>query len=215
MCVEHLWTVVNAQKGSNSADVRRSGSNVMGSGPLFQYRSYQEQESLQLNAKDVSVIVDTVCRSQRVPEESVWGEMDPQEIWDAGSKSIGDACVTILIKLIMDMYIEHGPSVAYVLVLQMLHQALLNTDVAVRIRAFDVVYNLSLHSLMMSNTPDAAFFEKENNADKAHKRFSRDMSSPCRSPIGRLQTLSEEGENGMEPHTTDDPVPQECWTLHH
>lgn len=202
MCIEHLWTVASLQRGHTTGDGRRSASNVMGSGPLFQYRNYQEQESLQLNSKEISVIVDTVCSSQSIPEESIWGDMGTYEVWQTGGKSIGHACVTILIKLIMDMYIEHGANVAYMLVLQMLHTALHSADVSVRLRVFDVIYNLSLHSLMMSNTADASFFEKSETAEDAEKEGSRppfrDAHSPEKSSVIKLQTLNEEAASGVK-----------------
>ena len=207
MCTEHLWTVAGMQMGLGSGEMRRSGSNAMGTSPLFQYRNYEEQESLKLTSKDIAVVVDTVCRSQCISEESVWGEMDVHEIWIAdsnGAKSIGEACVTILIKLIMDMYLEYGPSVSYVLVLQMLHQSLLNADAVVRIRAFDLVYNLSLHSLMMSNTSGASFFEKSDDvidkaAAAASHSASRDQSSPEKATTRKLDTLKEEAETNTSP----------------
>ena len=202
VCAAHLWTVANLQVKSSastsSVDGRHSGSSIMGSGPLFQYRSYQQQESLQLNAQDISTVVETVCPSEKNQEEPLWGAMELHEIWNgdsAGAKPVGEACVTILIKLIMDMYIEQGPSVAYILVLQMLQQSLYHPDVAVRVRAFDLVYNLALHTLMFSNTPDDAFFEKRDASgekDGGHQ-LSPDLSDKTEMR-SRLHTLKEEAE---------------------
>lgn len=209
LCTDHLWTVVDLQKEAITGETRRTGSNVMGSGPLFQYRNYQEQESLQLSSKEIPVVVDTVCGNP--PGESVWGDMDLNEIWDStGDKCIGEACVAILVKLIMDMYIEYGPAASYLLVLQMLSRSLQNEDASVRSRAFDLIYNLSLHSLMMFNVPDDTFFEQpdlDHPADKGPVKRLKEINPAEKSTVIKLQTLNEEVESGTN-HKKADIVPK-------
>lgn len=102
----------------------------------------------------------------------------------------------------MDMYLKKGPGLSYVLVLQMLHRSLLNPLTAVRVRAFDFVYNLALHSTMMSNTPDGSLFEQKTKIDRTierrrdqSNRNSRDLE---RNAIPKLHTLKEETEQNSE-----------------
>lgn len=56
---------------------------------------------------------------------------------------------SILIKLVMDMWLEMPAHESLPLVLDMLQATLEGGDVACRTRVFDLVYNLSLHAHVM------------------------------------------------------------------
>eukprot|EP00210_Caulerpa_lentillifera_P002014 g1931.t1 len=212
MCIEHLWTVIDHQNGLSISENRRSASYLLGSAPLFQYKSYREQGRLDLDSGVISVILDTVCGAVHSNEASFWGEAQLADLWESssGSKSIGEACVTILVKLIMDMYLKKGPGLSYVLVLQMLHNSLLNPLASVRIRAFDFVYNLALHSTMMSNTPDDSLFQRkvhEQTVERRRDQSNRNSRDLERSAIPKLHTLEEETEPNPEQESVFEMIP--------
>ncbi len=56
-------------------------------------------------------------------------------------------------KLLLDMWLGVGSELALPLALRMLQQALYQQEPLLRARAFDVVYNLSLHSCLLSELP--------------------------------------------------------------
>eukprot|EP00198_Chlamydomonas_reinhardtii_P002370 XP_001691706.1 predicted protein [Chlamydomonas reinhardtii] len=58
-------------------------------------------------------------------------------------------CGSILMKLIIDMWQRCGPVGSYTLVLRMLRAALRSSQPSTRARAFDVLYNLSVHGAML------------------------------------------------------------------
>ena len=61
----------------------------------------------------------------------------------------GQAMASILIKLMVDMWLDMPAHTSLPLVLSMLQAALLEGDVACRTRVFDLLYNLSLHAHAM------------------------------------------------------------------
>jgi hypothetical protein len=65
------------------------------------------------------------------------------------SDSIGQICACVLAKLVVDLWLGVGGEVAAPLVLRMLQQALSQLQPQYRARAFDIVYNLSLHGCML------------------------------------------------------------------
>jgi hypothetical protein len=58
-------------------------------------------------------------------------------------------CGSILAKLVMDLFLRAGPGVSYTLVLRMLRAALRSRHGPTRARAFDLLYNLSVHGAML------------------------------------------------------------------
>lgn len=56
---------------------------------------------------------------------------------------------SIVVKLIMDMWLQADPVESFALMLPMLCTALAQQDPIYRVRAFDLVYNLSLHAQMI------------------------------------------------------------------
>jgi hypothetical protein len=63
-------------------------------------------------------------------------------------------CSCILIKLVMDCWLRSGPAVALPLVLRMLQKALAHPADAIKARAFDLLYNLSVHAAMLMESVD-------------------------------------------------------------
>ena len=64
----------------------------------------------------------------------------------------------------MDMYLGMGPEVSYPLVLHMLQQALEDEDAEIRSHSFDTIYNLSVHSQMLSITKEETIHEEPEAA---------------------------------------------------
>lgn len=56
---------------------------------------------------------------------------------------------SIVVKLIMDMWLQTDPAESFALMLPMLRGALAQQDPIYRVRAFDLVYNLALHAQMI------------------------------------------------------------------
>lgn len=65
-------------------------------------------------------------------------------------------CGSILMKLIIDMWQRCGPVGSYTLVLRMLRAALRSSQPSTRARAFDVLYNLSVHGAMLRGDSEEA-----------------------------------------------------------
>lgn len=55
-----------------------------------------------------------------------------------------------MIKMIIDMYIELGPNISYVLILDMLSKSLKESQNRYRSQVFDIIYNLSHHGHMLT-----------------------------------------------------------------
>jgi hypothetical protein len=56
---------------------------------------------------------------------------------------------SIVVKLIIDMWLQADPVESFALMLPMLRTVLAQQDPIYRVRAFDLVYNLSLHAQMI------------------------------------------------------------------
>jgi hypothetical protein len=99
----------------------------------------------------------------RCDDEAAVGHWAPRPLSAEGGlaggapacESLGQLSGCVLAKLIVDTWLRAGSAAAAPLVLHMLQQALSSTHACVRARAFDVVYNLSIHAAMLV-TGDAA-----------------------------------------------------------
>eukprot|EP00775_Hariotina_reticulata_P012214 gene12214-12352_t len=163
---------------------------------LFQPTAYTPQEALQASATDVAAVVEVLCgKPNPATPSAITGTIgleDPAPYWQAHaasseqqqqqqmlykqapgqqphSESIGQISSCILVKLIIDLWLTAGPAAAFPLVLRMLQQALYQPHPDYRARAFDIVYNLSLHGCMLLRDRPAAVEAGHGHSSASHQ----------------------------------------------
>ncbi|KAL1204790.1 hypothetical protein V5N11_017399 [Cardamine amara subsp. amara] len=114
--------------------------------PLFQYRHYSEQQPLRLNTAEVGEVIAAVC-SEASSTPSNQMTVSPQLTSKTGKPSM-DVAVSVLIKLVIDMYVLDA-RIAAPLTLSMLEEMLCSTKAACRIRVFDLILNLGVHAQLL------------------------------------------------------------------
>ncbi|XP_010520122.1 PREDICTED: uncharacterized protein LOC104799352 [Tarenaya hassleriana] len=128
--------------------------------PLFQYRHYSEQQPLRLNSAEVGEVIAAVC-SEASSTTSNQMTLSPQ-LTRKNAKPSMDVAVSVLIKLVIDMYVL-DPGIAAPLTLSMLEEMLCSPKGACRIRVFDLVLNLGVHAQLLEpmTNDDATTIEEE------------------------------------------------------
>lgn len=111
---------------------------------LFQYKPYSEQEKLNLTDADITAAMTSVFGEF---EERVPGQ--PPVMHASPLMQASSAGIVILIKLIIDLYLGHGPEVAFPLVLYMLQEPFVRGDEQARCAVLDVILNLMVHSELL------------------------------------------------------------------
>ncbi|PPS06514.1 hypothetical protein GOBAR_AA14135 [Gossypium barbadense] len=114
--------------------------------PLFQYRHYSEQQPLQLNPAEVSEVIAAVC-SETSSRSANTLTVSSRLSYNSGKQSM-DVAVSVLIKLVIDMYVLDS-GVAAPLTLSMLEEMLSSPRAACRVRAFDLIINLGVHAHLL------------------------------------------------------------------
>ncbi|CAH8260228.1 unnamed protein product [Arabidopsis lyrata] len=114
--------------------------------PLFQYRHYSEQQPLRLNPAEVGEVIAAVC-SEASSTPSNQMTVSPQLTSKTGKPSM-DVAVSVLIKLVIDMYVLDA-RIAAPLTLSMLEEMLCSTKAGCRIRVFDLILNLGVHAQLL------------------------------------------------------------------
>ncbi|KAK4754581.1 hypothetical protein SAY87_002685 [Trapa incisa] len=128
--------------------------------PLFQYRHYSEQQPLRLNPNEVCEVIAVVCSD--ISSSGNPNSMTVSSKLSNNGKPSMDAAVSVLIKLIIDMYVL-DPGIAAPLFLSMLQEILCSTRKECRTRAFDLIINLGVHAHLLEPvmTDDAPAIEDE------------------------------------------------------
>ncbi|OMO58919.1 hypothetical protein CCACVL1_25254 [Corchorus capsularis] len=114
--------------------------------PLFQYRHYSEQQPLRLNPAEVCEVIAAVCSetsSTNVNTMTVSSRLSN----NSGKPSM-DVAVSVLIKLVIDMYVLDSGTAAP-LTLSMLEEMLSSPRAGCRVRAFDLILNLAVHAHLL------------------------------------------------------------------
>lgn len=75
------------------------------------------------------------------------GQQPPQQ--QRHAESLGQISSCILVKMVVDLWLSVGGAAAFPFVLRMLQQALYQLQPQYRARAFDILFNLSLHGSML------------------------------------------------------------------
>ncbi|KAL5716641.1 hypothetical protein ACHQM5_009777 [Ranunculus cassubicifolius] len=114
--------------------------------PLFQYRPYSEQQPLRLNPAEVQEVIAAVCSETSLPKSNLI-TVSSRLSNNSGKPSM-DAAVSVLIKLVIDMYVLDSRTAAP-LTLSMLQEMLSSRRLMSKIRAFDLIINLGVHSHLL------------------------------------------------------------------
>ncbi|TKY64884.1 hypothetical protein E2542_SST07735 [Spatholobus suberectus] len=127
---------------------------------LFQYRHYSEQQPLRLNPAEVHDVIAAVCSEASSPNTNVITAST--RLSNNGGKPSTDVAVSVLIKLVIDMYVLDSRTAAP-LILSMLEEMLSSSKAACRVRAFDLILNLGVHAHLLEPiiADDASTIEEE------------------------------------------------------
>ncbi|CAN0837300.1 hypothetical protein LINGRAHAP2_LOCUS1766 [Linum grandiflorum] len=113
--------------------------------PLFQYRHYSEQQPLRLNPAEVCEVIAAVGSETYSPIATP--TLSSRLSNNTGKPSM-DVAVSVLIKLVIDMYVLDAGTAAP-LTLSMLEEMLSSPKAACRVRAFDLILNLGVHAHLL------------------------------------------------------------------
>ncbi|KAL6977340.1 hypothetical protein U1Q18_026141 [Sarracenia purpurea var. burkii] len=145
--------------------------------PLFQYRHYSEQQPLRLNPVEVCEVIAAVCSETPSPNANLM-TISSKLSTNSGKPSM-DVAVSVLIKLVIDMYVLDSGTAAP-LTLSMLEEMINSPRLASRSRAFDLILNLGVHGhllepMIIDDTPtidEETYFDNEPLFATQGKRIS-------------------------------------------
>lgn len=128
--------------------------------PLFQYRHYSEQQPLKLNPVEVEEVIAAVCSEKPSPIPNTM--TISSKLSSSSGKPSMDVAVSVLIKLVIDMYVLDS-GVAAPLMLSLLEEMLSSSQLTSKVRAFDLVLNLGVHGHLLEPllADDASSLEEE------------------------------------------------------
>ncbi|GAB4854844.1 hypothetical protein Ancab_023429 [Ancistrocladus abbreviatus] len=112
---------------------------------LFQYRHYSEQQPLRLNPTEVGEVIAAVCSETVLPNSNL---MTISSLSTNRGKPSIDVAVSVLVKLVIDMYVL-DPQSAAPLTLSMLEDMVSSPRLSSRTRAFDLILNLAVHAHLL------------------------------------------------------------------
>lgn len=132
--------------------------------PLFQYRHYSEQQPLRLNQVEVCEVIAAVC--SETPSANTNHMTISSKLSSNSGKPSVDVAVSVLIKLVIDMYVLDSGTAAP-LTLSMLEEMLNSPRLASRSRAFDLILNLGVHAHLLEPMilDDTSAIEEESYFD--------------------------------------------------
>jgi hypothetical protein len=111
---------------------------------LFQYKPYSRQERLKISDVDLAAALEAAfgrvsdSRIQQMPEDA-----------ESPLAQASSAGFVILIKVVMDMYLDKGPEAAFSSVLYMVQKPLINGNLKGKCAVFDFILNLMVHGELM------------------------------------------------------------------
>ncbi|CAN4101441.1 unnamed protein product [Withania somnifera] len=128
--------------------------------PLFQYRHYSEQQPLRLNSMEVYEVIAAACSETSAPNTYLMTV--PSKLSNNSGKPSMDVAVSVLVKLVIDMYVLDSETAAP-LALSMLEEMMDSTRLESKTRAFDLILNLGVHAHLLEppTTDDASTIEEE------------------------------------------------------
>ncbi|CAL0316275.1 unnamed protein product [Lupinus luteus] len=165
---------------------------------LFQYRHYSEQQPLRLNHAEVCEVIAAVSSETSSPNTNV-ATVSAKLSNNSGKPSM-DVAVSVLIKLVIDMYVFNSRTAAP-LTLSMLEEMLSSSKTACRVRAFDLILNLGVHAHLLEPiiADYASTIEEEYSQESFYDSDTQLMSQGSRkgnshnkldkhSPIDKLES---------------------------
>ncbi|KAI3903789.1 hypothetical protein MKW92_012938 [Papaver armeniacum] len=114
--------------------------------PLFQYRHYSEQQPLRLNPAEVFEVINAASSEASSTKTNLMTVSS--KLSNNSGKPSMDVAVSVLIKLVIDMYVMDSRTAAP-LTLSMLEEMLRSPRLASRVRAFDLILNLGVHAHLL------------------------------------------------------------------
>ncbi|XP_027349786.1 uncharacterized protein LOC113861275 isoform X2 [Abrus precatorius] len=159
---------------------------------LFQYRHYSEQQPLRLNPAEVQDVIAAVCTEASSPNTNV--RIAPTRLSNNSGKPSTDVAVSVLIKLVIDMYVLDSRTAAP-LILSMLEEMLSSSKTACRVRAFDLILNLGVHAHLLEPiiVDDTSTIEEEYSQESYYESDTQVMEPGSKK--GYSQNKSETGSS--------------------
>ncbi|KAK6929320.1 hypothetical protein RJ641_005525 [Dillenia turbinata] len=160
--------------------------------------SISSLQPLRLNPDEVSEVMAAVC-SETSPQNANLMTFSSKLMHNSGKPSI-DVAVSVLIKLVIDMYVS-DPGTAAPLTLSMLEEMLRSPELASRARAFDLLLNLGVHAHLLEpmipvDTPtieeeysQESYFENETpDTTQGRKRTNSFYNPGASSAIDKFES---------------------------
>ncbi|KAF5183287.1 cAMP-specific 3',5'-cyclic phosphodiesterase, like, partial [Thalictrum thalictroides] len=106
----------------------------------------REQQPLRLNPAEVQEVIAAVCSETSLPKSHLITVSS--RLNNSSGKPSMDAAVSVLIKLVIDMYVLDSRTAAP-FTLSMLEEMLRSLRLASKVRAFDLIINLGIHAHLL------------------------------------------------------------------
>ncbi|XP_061986271.1 uncharacterized protein LOC133705165 isoform X2 [Populus nigra] len=135
---------------------------------LFQYRHYSGQQPLRLNPAEVCEVIAAVSSETYSASAN---HLTVSRLNNNSGKPSMDVAVSVLIKLVIDMYVMDSGTAAP-LALSMLEEMLNSSKAACRVRAFDLILNLGVHAHLLEPV-------LINDASTIEEEYSQESCSDC------------------------------------
>ncbi|CAO2826135.1 unnamed protein product [Amaranthus hypochondriacus] len=168
--------------------------------PLFQYRHYSEQQPLKLNPTEVGEVISAVCSETSMPSTNLMTMSTG--LSSHRTKPSIDVAVSVLIKLVIDMYILDSDSAAP-LTLSMLEDMVCSPRLSSRTRAFDLILNLAVHAHLLE--PVVA-----DDVSTIDEEFSQELSLDSEAQVGNPSKKTDSHKNVGDSSAIDN---FETWIL--
>lgn len=168
--------------------------------PLFQYRHYSEQQPLKLNPTEVGEVISAVCSETSMPNANLM--TISTGLSNHRTKPSIDVAVSVLIKLVIDMYILDSESAAP-LTLSMLEDMVCSPRLSSRTRAFDLILNLAVHAQLLEPVvPD--------DVSTIDEEYSQESSMDSEAQVGIQRKRTDSQKNRGDSSAIDN---FETWIL--
>ncbi|KAK9785017.1 hypothetical protein WJX73_004062 [Symbiochloris irregularis] len=171
-------------------------------GMLFQHQPYADQDPLPLTQAETAAVVDAVCGTAGMP--SPMGDLAAEQ-WEmerqgaALASHPGPICAAILIKLILDLWLQSPSPLSFPLALVMLHRGLASSHAHVRARSFDILFNVAVHGELLSTSEAANVAEQIEEQAGVSKGEEEEKGGHTRNPS--LPDSTKAASEGSGAHT--------------
>uniref|UniRef100_A0A803N5T8 Uncharacterized protein n=1 Tax=Chenopodium quinoa TaxID=63459 RepID=A0A803N5T8_CHEQI len=159
-----------------------------------------EQQPLKLNPTEVGEVITAVCSETSMPNANLM--TISTGLSNHRTKPSIDVAVSVLIKLVIDMYIL-DPGSAAPLTLSMLEDMVCSPRLSSRTRAFDLILNLAVHAHLLEPVvlDDVTTIDEE---------YPQDLSLDSEAQVGSQRKRTDSNKNTGDSSAIDD---FESWIL--